>query len=367
MSSRRIRTLVDLETDATWTSEVTGSEVLVRTTGKRSRESTKSFPDTEAAVRWAVGEEWKQLKKGLILVAPEVGPGEPQLHRFMGREYTGALAAAEVDGQFLTNVYEGSADALVRVAADGAVASSVSLPGLLWQVRPLADSVVVRVDHGIWTVTGDDVLPFSTIGAAVAAVLATAGDRVVVYQEPDLVVFDAGAEALRVPATPQTYGGHTPVLAAALSGEGDRLVYSTTPGELVQVSVPAGVELARLDPGPGEPEFQIAKQLSYAGEVVLVVEMYGRNTVHAFDADTLTRRDWAELGDLRSFSLAVSPDATRVAVAAGSWLLILDAKTGSELATIPLEHVVKGSSVAWDSDHRLTVRTDYGCLSVYRV
>lgn len=85
------------------------------------------------------------------------------------------------------------------------------------------------------------------------------------------------------------------------------------------------------------------------------------------DADTLTRRDWAELGDLRSFSLAVSPDATRVAVAAGSSLLILDAKTGSELATIPLEHVVKGSSVAWDSDHRLTVRTDYGCRSVYGV
>lgn len=98
----RQRSFIHVVTGDAWETETSGDTVTVRSRS-RGRETTKTVThaDRDAALGYAAKEEFARLKKGFVLFEPDARPGQPRMHSYLARPYTGTMVAADVGSALL--------------------------------------------------------------------------------------------------------------------------------------------------------------------------------------------------------------------------------------------------------------------------
>lgn len=369
----RIRELKDPQTGTAWRTCCDQANVLVRAglPGKE-KDSVKAKDSVGDALAWAEKEEWARLKKGFVLDHPGARPGEPRLHRYRGPGYTGALPIADVAGKMLCNCYDESrpGDRLFLFDESGALSLLPEFPPnrLAWMAcyLPALNQLLLRADHQIlsWTVGDAGYAELSQPNRHPVSCLDAVGTRAVWYAEPDLVVADlaTGRTLLRLPLAFETYGGHSPQMAAALSPDGATVACCARSGEIVFRDVATGQVGATLSGG-----FEMVVGLSYTpdGRFLVVSEQYGESRHLCFDLHTMAPRPgWPAAKSSGMASIALSPDGTRMAMVRGRNIEVFDFASLQSQLCFRVEHMVKRCSIAWVGQY-LGVQTDYGCASLY--
>jgi hypothetical protein len=368
----RIRALHDPDAGKVWSSHCDGAVVRVGSgVPGRERHSDKPQPDAGKAIAYAMKEEWARLKKGFVLTDPAAPPGEPRMHRFLGRGgYTGALVAAGVDGRLLCNRYDDAEqrDRLLLVDPAARITDSGHVPdGLAWKAQYLPGTrrLLVLVDHRV--LSGSVPLggfePLTDEPAHPNSFLSTAGTYAAWYAGGHVVVNDlvTGEDVFRQAASPELYGGHSRQMEGALSADGTTLAYSVRAGEVVLIDLPDGRVRDRWT-----GDFGMTAKLVFGpdGRHLIAGERYGAWRWRCYDLDrSAERADWPLLDSARS-DLAVEPAGARFAVTRGDQVQVFDLGTLHCVRQFRLDHVVRTCAIAW-LDDGIGVVTDYGCASMY--
>ncbi|GLS43376.1 WD40 repeat domain-containing protein [Methylobacterium brachythecii] len=365
----RGRTLRAPETGKTWASHCDGAAVrITQATGKPRQ---KDFPDPAAASAWAEKEEWSRLKKGMVLVAPDAAPGQPLLHRFVGGAYTGAMALCDFGGRLLCNRHEDSGEQLLAVDSEGAIDVLLEQfrDRLIWSAAevPELGRILMRADHQVLALVPATGAMAELSPNLMPSFMSVAGTRVAWFDGTAVVVEDlaTGQRLMRQPATPQLYLGHTTQMEGALSPDGRTLAFCAEAGEVRLFDVGTGAERP-----PWRGGFAMVRQLRFAlgGQRLLMLEQYGRNTLHAFDLQSGAEpAGWPDLGELARADLAVDASGQQVVVTKGNRGTLYDAATMAPRLEFRIEHVVRRCVAAWIGPDRLSIRTDYGCASLYAI
>ncbi|WP_022885688.1 hypothetical protein [Glaciibacter superstes] len=311
----------------------------------------------------------RRLRAGLILTAPDAAKGEPMLHRSVGRRYTGALPLVS-DGQSL---YTTDGDG-VLVVIDPATGHCDKLwtpeeNAIIWQImcHNGRNGLIARTDGAIHLL-GANVRQRhegSWLNDAAAEqgllMVASLSDQTVTLER-----IEDGDMIVRAPVSPELYRGHTPLLRAALAADASTLAWSDAQSKVqVQLVGETGIRAVPIPSGLVE---SIA--LSSDGSTVFVV-INSNAAMRIVARDTRTGEPlpgWTDIEGTR-LDLALSDEALgdgRVAVLSDSVVTIRAESGGEPTATFPLDHVVHRAGIAWHGSD-LAVRTDSGCLSLYRV
>ena len=366
-----VRKLTQSESGKVWSVSCSGRKVTMESGSPgRERASEREFSDAEQADAFARGEEWARLRKGWVLVDGAAPAGQPRMHRFLGRAYTGALAVADLAGRLLCNQYDGT-ERLVLVDGDARSTAVAELPSgwLVWKACPVPslDRVLLEADHQIlsWSPSSGRIDPLTSGNTAPASFLSVAGTRAPWYDEPDVVVRDLGrgGDLLRHRLVPRLHAGHSPQMAAALSQDGARLACCATPGEIIVLDVERGVEISRC-----RGDFEMIDALLFTGDGrrLVATERYGRWSSLCFDpASGRADPTWPDLGDMANSDMALHPSGRSLAIASRGQVRLLELASLTFVGEFPLDHVVKRATIAWVGPDLLGAHTDAGCASLY--
>lgn len=355
-----------------WGTRTTGNEVTVFSGAPgKEKETKKPQADDFSTRRFLDREEGARLRKGFVLRNPEAAPGEPSLLCHMGRDYTGALSVVECAEGLLTNCYNGKADDLYLVRRDGSKEVRASLQrGLIWSILPSsqAGEFLALVDHQVfsWRLADGGWNEMTRPNGRPASCLDVSRSRAVWYEEPNLVVYDlvTQSELSRQELAPELYSGHSPQMEAALSSDGKMLAYCAHSGQIELVEVASGASYRSIT-----GNFAMVTKLIFSrdGKSLFVKEQYGRWTLLAFEVETgQPIKKWPACGDLGTGDVALSASGRYLAMGAYSRLEVLDLTSG-EKQTIMIDQVAKRFQFVWTADDQVAVRTDAGCLGLYRI
>lgn len=364
------RSLIDPATGKRWEVFVDGSIVTTHAwSPDRERRAEREHESPDAAVNFAEHETLKRLRTGMILKASDAAKGEPMLHRSVGRRYTGALPVVS-DGQ---SIYT-TDDSGVLIAVDPATGHSGELwtpheNAIIWQIMRQngRSGLIARTDGAVHLLGADVEHRHEGSWLRDAAVeqdllmVASLSDQTVTVER-----VDDGEMVVRVPVSPELYGGHTPLLRAALSADAGVLAWCDAQ-ENVQVQL-VGEVMVKTVPIPSGLVERIV--LTSDGSTVFVVIITDA-AMRIIVRDTRTGEPlpgWTDIEGTR-IDLALSDGALgdgRVAVLSDAVVTIRAESGGEPTVTFPLDHVVHWAGIAWHGND-LAVRTDSGCLSLYRV
>lgn len=372
----RIRTFHDPATGKTWGTRTDGLTVIL-TSGVpgKTKEIVKPQADDSALQRLLDKEEGAQLRKGMVLVDPHAVAGTPSMLRHLGRGYTGALAVAELDGNLLVNQYDDArqGDALWRIARDGSgeLLAFVGANTLVWKLIPVPklSRALFRADHQIrsWDPATNSVAVLTQRNETPASFLDCQGTVAAWHEEPELVVRDLATERdlLRFKVEPELYSGHTPQLSGALSADGAMLAHCAKAGKILVHDVASGTLRFTISGG-----FEMVSKLAFTpdNQRLIVKEKYGRWGLTAFELPTGEPIvGWPNLNDLGDGEFAVDIAHERMAFFARGRAHVYEWPTMRELCELRIDQVAKSAALAWTGDGLLAVRTDLGCVGLYRV
>jgi hypothetical protein len=369
----RIRTLINPQAQGIWSTHCEGSKVLVtsRLNGKE-KATEKRFEDAQAAITWTQKEEWSRLKKGFVLNDTQAKPGQPRMHFYRGRTYTGALPIFDVDGNVFCSTYddEESRDRIFLLNEHAEAASLPELPKnrLIWKGYYQAElkKILLLADHQILSMTMADE-KFTEItkpNQKPVSCLQVCGTRVVWYEEPNLVVTNLtnNEPLLRLPIAYQIYSGHSPQMTAALSPDGNTLACCVTAGEILLIEVSTGKISDKLT-----ANFEMISEMAFTADGLSLIasEAYGKWQLLCFDLKTMSARDdWLDVNNREVTEFSICKKSSRIAIASRSNIQIYSYENLKPELTIPVEHYVKRFTLTWIGSY-IGVQTDYGCASLY--
>ncbi|MBX9687135.1 MAG: WD40 repeat domain-containing protein [Candidatus Obscuribacterales bacterium] len=374
MESARSRKLLDPESKNTWSSECIENRVLIRA-GKSGaeKESEKSFADNSAALSYAEKEEWARLKKGFVLDSAGAAPGEPRMHRYLGRGATGAMVAESLgDGNYIFNQFDESVerDKIFILGEDACIKTVLPLPernSLLWAARYCTEQqiLLLLVDHQIfsYSIPNQSFEKLCERNKIPASFLSLRGTLAAWYAEPEIVLQDLNTARTvqRINITPEKYSNHSLQLKAELSPDGQTLACCSRTKEISLFDVESGKQITMIN-----GKFEKAKKLAFSadGRYLLVLEEYGSWGLHCFDLlERNERKDWIELNGLNNADIAVD-ESGRLAVSKNQWIEIYDLATTASVTTFRADHVVKSCAISFRGNS-LSVKADSGCASIY--
>ncbi|MCC9603418.1 hypothetical protein LOC67_22955 [Stieleria sp. JC731] len=374
--TKRTRSLTDKESGKVWGYTLQGLEATIESgTAAKPRQRAKKFSTADQANDYLVKEEWKKLKAGYTLQNPDAKPGEP-LHRvLLGGASTGQLPLVQVGEDLLTTRYDASTDSLVKLTSSGSMSAVAQVPkqSLVLDLCSSAETqrLCVNADHHI--LAWDPAAPkkFNALNkgkAAPASCMAVGGRRIALYDAPNIVVQDVETSdsVMAIECKPESYGGHTPQLCVALTQDGNQLAVCSKSGMIDVYRVDDGTKIGDI-----QADFQFIEELQFDSSGTLLVGngQYGPWGPIFFDLKSMSRIDppikLPSLSD-GATHFALHPERRMFAVTSMDQLTVFDLDQPKPKRTIVLEHVVKNSGVGfWGDD--FAVRTDLGCLTVYRI
>jgi WD40 repeat protein len=371
----RIRKIIDPKTKKIWSTRCEGSVVLV-TSGIEGKEKITEKPqmDANAAIAWAEKEEWVRLKKGLVFNNPLAKLGEPRMHYYRGRGYTGALPAFGVDGKIFCSIYDDteSRDTVFLLNENSELTALPELPKncLIWKgfYQAKLKKILLLADHQILSLAiGDNnFLALTRPNQKPVSCLHISGTRAVWYEEPDLVVADItnNQTLLRLPMQYQWYSGHSPQMTATLSPDGNTLACCVHSGEIVLIDIATGKIFDKLI-----EKFEMIIKMAFTTDsrYLIASEQYGEWKLLCFDLNNMSfRTDWLNIKNIGATEFTISEDGLRIAIAHRSNIEIYDLTSLKKELSFRVEHQVKRFTMAWINKW-LGVQTDNGCASLYVV
>lgn len=370
------RTLTEPSSGKIWRYTLTGADANIEA-GKpdKPRQRTKKLKSADQAFEYVKKEEWKKLKAGYALRNPGAQSGEPLFQIYAGGDYTGAISLTQSMGDLFMTRCEGSHESVLKLASSGQLQVAAELPEnrLVWKMLFSAElgRLLLNVDHSILSWDSETPKKFHTITdrrGALASCLSVGGTRLAFFDPPNVVVQDGvtGEHVFETECHPAMYGGHTPQLCAALNRDGSILAVCSQPGELVIFRVVDGQVLGTI-----EANFKIIDELEFdtSGELLVGLGMYGPWGPLFFNLSSMSLVDPPfDLPKLTegATNFAMHPSRRWFAVASWDQVFVFDLAESKLLVTSRLEHLAKRSAVHFLGD-QLAVRTDLGCLSVYRI
>jgi len=372
----RTRVFHDPATGKIWATRIDGlNAVLTSGAPGKAKEMVKPHADDLSLRRFLEKEEGSRLRKGMVLADPHATAGAPCMLRYLGRGYTGALAIAEFEESLLVNQYDDArqGDALWRVARDGSGESFafVGQNSLVWKLMPVPErrKVLFRADHQIraWDPTTNGIDALTPPNKTPASFLDCQGAVAAWHEEPELVVRDLAGEKdiLRLKIEPERYAGHSPQLTGALSADGALLAHCAKAGHILVHDVTSGMLRSSI-----QGDFEMVNKLAFTADNrrVLVKEKYGRWRLMAFElASGEPVATWPNLNDLGDGDFALDTEHDRVACFSRGLAHVYELPTMRKHGEVRIDQVAKSAALAWTHDGLLAVRTDLGCVGLYRV
>ena len=302
------------------------------------------------------------------------------MHVYIGGGYTGALAFAGAEGDLFVykcgGYKEGGAldDFLIRLDASGAVKQQTLLPKpLAWQAERAGEILLLDLDHFIFKfdpATGE----FSDLSKDMSfknskeftSFVCAAKDTAAFAMFGQIFTFRSG-EISPIAEYKSEMKNYTPILCAALDGDGTRLALCCKQNEIKILSTLSGEILNEI-----RGDFGIFDKICFLADgSVLGKERYTGKLV-CLDTASGERLNPAwlrgECGE--ADELCVNADGSRLALINYDKACIVDLKSGNLRLSFELSHVVKRCEAKFErinGEEFLAVRTDYGCFSLYRV
>ena len=346
----------------------------------KTRQTQKEFAGADEAQKACVKKEWESLKKGYVLQNVDAKAGEASLHVYIGGGYTGALAFAGTGDDLFVykcgGYKEGGAldDFLIRLDASGAVKQQIVLPKpLAWRAERAGEVLLLDLDHFIFKfdpASGEfsdlsQWLSFKNSKEFTSFVCA-AKDMASFAMFGQIFTFRSG-EISPIAEYKSEMKNYTPILCAALDGDGARLALHCKQNEIKILSTLNGEILNEI-----KGDFGIFDKICFLADgSVLGKERYASKLV----CIDVASGEWLNPAWLRAEcaeadELCISADVSRLALINYDKARIIDLKSGNLQLSFELSHVVKRCEAKFErinGEEVLAVRTDYGCFSLYRV
>lgn len=346
----------------------------------KSRQTQKEFANAEEAQKACIKKEWESLKKGYVLQNAGAKAGEASLHVYIGGGYTGALAFAGAGDDLFVykcgGYKEGGAldDFLIRLDASGAVKQQTLLPKpLAWQAERAGEILLLDLDHFIFKfdpATGE----FSDLSKDISfknskeftSFVCAAKDTAAFAMFGQIFTL-RGGEISPLAEYKSEMKSYTPILCAALDADGTRLALHCKQNEIKILSTLNGEILNEI-----KGNFGIFDKICFLADgSMLGKERYAGKLV-CLDAASGERLNpaWLQGECAEADELCVSADGLRLALINYDKARIIDLKSGNLQLSFELSHVVKRCEAKFErinGEEFLTVRTDYGCFSLYCV
>ena len=335
----------------------------------KTRQTQKEFASIDEAQKACAKKEWESLKKGYVLQNSDAKAGEASLHVYIGGGYTGALAFAGASDDLF--VYkcggykeEDSVDFLTRLSADGAIRGDIILPKpLAWHAERAGEILLLDLDHFIFKfdpASGEfsdlsQWLRFKNSKEFTSFVCA-AKDTAAFAMFGQIFTLRAG-EISPLTEYRSEIKNYTPILCAALDGDGTRLALHCKQNE-IKISNTLNGEILNEIKG----NFGVFDKICFLADGSLLgKERY---------TSKLSKPAWlhGECGEADEF--CVSADGLRLALINYDKARIIDLKSGNLQLSFELSHVVKRCEAKFErinGEEFLAVRTDYGCFSLYKI
>ncbi len=346
----------------------------------KTRQTQKEFASIDEAQKACVKKEWESLKKGYVLQNGGAKAGEASLHVYIGGGYTGALAFAGAEGELFVykcgGYKEGGAldDFLIRLDASGAVKQQIVLPKpLAWQAERAGEVLLLDLDHFIFKfdLASGEFSDFSKDmsfknNKEFTSFVCAAKDTAAFAMFGQIFTF-RGGEIAPLSEYKSEMKSYTPILCAAISGDGARLALHCKQNEIKILSTLNGEILNEIG-----SDFGIFDKICFLADgSVLGKERYASKLVclDAASGEQL-RPAWLRGECAEADELCISTDGSRLALISYDKTRIIDLKSGNLRLNFELSHVVKRCEAKFErinGEEFLAVRTDYGCFSLYRV
>ena len=346
----------------------------------KTRQTQKEFASIDEAQKACIKKEWESLKKGYVLQNSDAIAGEASLHVYIGGGYTGALAFADAEGELFVykcgGYKEGGAldDFLIRLDASGAVKQQILLPKpLAWQAERAGEVLLLDLDHFIFKfdpASGEfsdlsQWLSFKNSKEFTSFVCA-AKDTAAFAMFGQIFTFRSG-EISPLAEYKSEMKSYTPILCAALDGDGMRLALCCKQNEIKILNTLNGEVLNEIG-----GDFGIFDKICFLADGSLLGKERYTSKLVCLDAAS---GEWLNPAWLRgecaeADGLCVSEDGSRLAIISYDKARIINLKSGNLQLIFELSHVVKRCEAKFErinGEEFLAVRTDYGCFSLYKI
>ncbi len=303
------------------------NEKLISETGKEGklRTTEKAFASTEEVLAAFDKKEWENLKKGFVYHNENAQTGEPILHKFISRGYTGALSFAQTPKGFFiyeAGEYDGKKeeDFMQQIDLQGRLLNRFQLPKILaWEMKYNAetDEIMMNLDHISYRFRLED------------------------------EVFEKVKEKIK---NTSPYGKFW-----AEESKGQIKVFETETGNLK---------------GTIKTGFQKVKDILFSDNYLIANDFYWDKGMKFFDLQTLeeVKREGFDIAEKFPVlqQICLSPDQKYLAQQRVNFVYVFDFQNGELLYKFPIEHLVKTCQMQFVAEG-LAIRTDYGCFSVYKI
>ncbi|MDO7876315.1 hypothetical protein Q5H93_16340 [Hymenobacter sp. ASUV-10] len=345
----------------------------------KERTTTKTFGTPAEARQQFEKREWEALKKGFVLHQPTSPAGEPHLHYYLGKGYTGCLSfVGTPTGIYVyqngwDNTSAQPVDYLLRLDAAGTLLATIALPKILpWDLHynAPANRLLLDVDHFIYDydlATGQFrqlAAPGSGPGIHWTSFVAVSATVQAFAAEPTLHLQTlAGQPLVEIPYRTDLVNGSS-VFAAALSKSGQQLALHTRFGEIQLLDTADG----RLQSTITGNFTRIARLEFAANDTMLVVHApWERGPLLFFEVATGRALAFPSLAlPDNPQDFCFNSDESRLVVLHRDTAWVYDFTGKKLLRSFHLYHTVKRAQARFVGD-ALGVRTDYGCFSLYAV
>ena len=337
----------------------------------------KVFDTDQKAADALMKKGWELLKKGYLFEDKQAEAGEASLHLYLGGGYTGALAFTSSP----SGIYayqsgaiseDSSEDFMLHISFEGQILDKILLPQpLAWDMRyhSKLDRVLLDLDHTIYSYDLQT-KQFTQLTAALklpVSFIELSADRFVYAAHPKLyiqnllgqLVYEGAFEA-------QVIQGDI-CFAANLSKDGKLLALHAKKDEIALLDIEKGQLLPGLNGGFGKIE-----KLDFLEnkDQLLLMEARGNRRLRLWDLNLkmeqpLTGSLEAEDGqDLKDYCL--NEEQTLLAVLRYTEIQVYEWPSQKLRISFNVAHMVKTAQIRFVGD-ALAVRTDYGCLSLYKI
>jgi len=367
-----IRTLIHKDTGESYT--ITLDQTTLITQSEAQKTELKLSSPLEGT-RTFEKKEWEQLKKGFVYSIPEAQQGKPRLHQFIQRAYTGCLSMVDLKDKIGVYRHQNfDNDILDLFQCDGTYLKALTLPKALpWSLRYMVQHqlLIMDVDHYIYGMDlVTEIAAQWTSGFETPASFISTSKSLVFYgASPNIFLKDVAKNDLlftrEMPL--ENFGGHTPVFQGCLSEDEQQLAICTRPGAVDLLDLSG--ELIKTIEG----NFQIADKMEFLDNTTLLIkEKYGTGGLRLFDLESGEElldkiHKTPNSGGKYVDSFDLDRKNNRLLITNRAKATVYQLPTFEPLLSFPIEHCVKQAQAIFTGDNTVSVRTDYGCFSMYSV